>query len=59
MPDRWPLGNGSRVGLVQWKHRRHWANEGTFPRASQAIDTRDLKTVSSSLCIIIERRCVY
>ena len=63
MPDRWPVGNGSRVALIQWENRRHWVNEGTFPRASQAKDTRDifvLETISNNLVTMnTERRRGY
>ena len=52
MPDRWPVGNGSRVDLVQREHRRHWDNEGTFPRASQAKNIFFVLKTVSSLCIL-------
>ena len=60
MYDRWPVGDGSRVDLVQREYRRHWDNEGTFPRISQAKDTRDVFHVENSLVFVYtERLRVY
>ena len=60
MPDRWPVGDWSRVDLVQYQHRRHWDNEGSFPRVSQEKDTRDILCVENSLvATYTESRRIY